>query len=72
LIVDGLYYWSATDTRPLTVQRSGSFVYLSGSEPGRYVRVMEINGTLRYVEHVDTNLGNVTYWGELQIVIGKR
>jgi hypothetical protein len=71
-IVDGRYYREARDTRPLTVHRLGGFVYLSGAEPGHYIRLTEINGTLKYVEHVATNVGNVTYWGELRIVIGGR
>ena len=50
---------------------SGEFTYLSSNEPSRYVRVRRLNDRLTYIEHVDTALGSVTYWGELRIVIGK-
>ena len=46
-------------------------MYLSSTEPGRYVRIRRLNDRLAYVEHLDTTLGTVTYWGELRVVVGQ-
>ena len=70
-IADGRFYWTSRDNRALALTSSGEFTYLSAKEPGDYVRLRRLNDTLTYVEHVDTPLGSVTYWGELRIVIGK-
>jgi hypothetical protein len=35
------------------------------------VRIRQLRDKLTYVEHVDTDTGSVTYWGELRIVLGK-
>lgn len=69
--VGSRYYWASLDDRPLTVTSSGGFTYLSSTEPGRYVRIRQLRDKLTYVEHVDTDTGSVTYWGELRIVLGK-
>lgn len=71
-IIDGRYYWTSRENRPLTLTTSGEFSYLTSTEPGQYVRFRQINGRLSYVEHVDMGLGSVTYWGELRIVLGTR
>ena len=65
------FYWSSRDNRRLTLTPSGPFTYLASSEPGRYVRIQRLKDRFTYVEHVDTDLGSVTYWGELKIVLGK-
>jgi hypothetical protein len=70
-IVDGKYYWASQGNRPLTVSTAGDFTYLTSTEPGRYVRVRRLSDRLTYVEHVDMPTGNVTYWGELRVVLGK-
>lgn len=70
-IVDGRYYWTSRGDQPLTLISSGGFIYLMSSEPGKYVRFKQINDRLTYVEHVDTDFGSVTYWGELRILLGK-
>ena len=70
-IADGRFYWGDRPGHPLTVSTSGSFTYLSSTEPGRYVRFQDVNNTLIYVEHVDMGTQFVTYWGELRIVLGK-
>jgi hypothetical protein len=70
-IVDGRYYWTSRENRPLTLTTSGEFIYLTSTEPGQYVSFRKINERLSYVEHVDMGLGSVTYWGELRIVLGK-
>jgi hypothetical protein len=70
-IADGRFYWSNRDNRRLALTSSGDFTYLSSSEPGMHVRIRRLNDRLTYIEHVDTELGSVTYWGELRIVIGK-
>jgi hypothetical protein len=70
-IVDGQFYWGARTGRPLTVTNTGSFTYLSSTEPGRYIRIQELNDTLSYVEHVDMDFGSVTYWGALRVVLQK-
>jgi hypothetical protein len=67
----GGLYWSSRDNRRLTLTPSGPFTYLASNEPGRYVRIQRLNDRFTYVEHVDTDLGSVTYWGELTIVLGK-
>ena len=69
-IADGEYYWASRDNRRLRLDASGPFTYLS-SEPGRYIRLTRVNDKVSYVEHVDTPLGSVTWWGELRIVVGK-
>jgi hypothetical protein len=68
--IDGQYYWTSRDNRRLRLDASGPFTYLS-SEPGSYVKLTRINDKLAYVEHVDMPTGSVTWWGELQIVVGK-
>jgi hypothetical protein len=70
-IRDGALIWSSRDDRRLTASAAGAFTYLSSNEPGRYVRIQRLNDRLTYVEHVDTELGSVTYWGELRIIIGR-
>jgi len=68
-LVNGRYYL-AGEIRPLQLTSSGGFTYLS-SEPGRYIRFRKLNDKISYVEHVDMPSGNVTYWGELRIVLGR-
>jgi hypothetical protein len=70
-IVDGRYYWTSREKQRLTVTTSGEFTYLTSTEPGKYVRFKKLNDRISYVEHVDMDLGSVTYWGELRIVVGK-
>ena len=70
-IRDGQLYWGDRTGVPLTMTKSGSFTYLSSKEPGRYIRIQELNETLRYIEHVDMPFGSVTYWGELRVVLDK-
>lgn len=70
-IVNGRFYWGDRTGVPLTVTKSGAFTYLSSTEPGRYIRIQEINDTLTYIEHVDMAFGSVTYWGELRVVLDK-
>lgn len=69
-IVDGQFYWTSRGNRPLRVNSSGEFTYLS-SEPGRYIRFTRVNDKISYVEHVDSASGSVTWWGELRIAVGK-
>jgi hypothetical protein len=70
-IRDGAFIWSSRDERRLTASAAGGFTYLSSNEPGRYVRIQRLNDRLTYIEHVDTELGSVTYWGDLRIVLGR-
>jgi hypothetical protein len=70
-IKDGHFYWASRDGRQLALSGSGDFTYLSSTAPGRYVRIRRLNDRLTYVEHLDTALGSVTFWGELRIVVGK-
>jgi hypothetical protein len=70
-IKDGSFYWSSRDDERLALRSAGEFTYLTSNEPGQYVRIRRVNDKLTYVEHVETALGIVTYWGELQIVLGK-
>jgi hypothetical protein len=70
-IKDGSFYWSSRDDRRLALTGSGDFTYLSSTAPGQYLRIRRLNDRLTYVEHIETPLGSVTYWGELRIVIGK-
>jgi hypothetical protein len=70
-ILDGRFYWGDRSGLPLTMTTSGSFTYLSSTEPGRYVRIQRLNDTLSYIEHVDMPFGSVTFWGELRVVLGK-
>jgi hypothetical protein len=67
-IVDGEFYWTSRDNRRLRLSTAGEFTYLS-SEPGKYVRFTRLHDRISYVEHVDTELGSVTWWGELRIVV---
>jgi hypothetical protein len=69
-VAKGRYYWTSRDNRPLTLTTSGEFIYLS-TDPGRYVRIRKINDRFSYVEHVDTEFGSVTFWGELRVVLRK-
>lgn len=70
-IVNGQYYWTSRENRPLTLRSSGEFTCLSSADPGLYVRFRKVNDRIAYVEHVDSALGSVTYWGELRIVLGR-
>ena len=67
---DGQLRWTSRENRPLQLLSSGEFTYLS-SDPGHYIRLTKINDRISYVEHVDSPLGSVTYWGELRIVVGR-
>jgi hypothetical protein len=68
--VEGRFFWTSRDNRPLELRTSGGFTYLS-ADPGRYIRLRRINDRLSYVEHLETAEGSVTWWGELRIVLGK-
>ena len=70
-IMDGQLYWGDRTGLPLTLTKFGSYTYLSSTEPGRYIRIQELNDTLSYVEHVDMPFGSVTFWGELRVVLEK-
>lgn len=70
-VKDGRYYWTNHRNQPLTVQTSGEFTYLSSTEPGQYIKFRRLNDRIAYVEHLDMGLGTVTYWGELQIELGR-
>lgn len=70
-IKNGQFFWSNRDDRRLTITSAGEFTYLTSNEPGQYVRIRRLNDRLTYVEHVDTPLGSVTYWGELRVVVGR-
>lgn len=70
-VKDGSFFWSSRGDRRLALTGSGDFTYLSSTAPGQYVRIRRLNDRLTYVEHLDTPLGSVTYWGELRIVIGR-
>ncbi|MGB7219195.1 MAG: hypothetical protein WBD07_10350 [Vicinamibacterales bacterium] len=81
-VVDGKFFWTSRDNRPLQFTSSGDFSYFA-SEAGSYIRITRINDKISYVEHLDTALmspaqrpsvlpfGTVTWWGELKIVVGK-
>lgn len=69
-VIDGQYYWTSRENRPLRVNESGAFTYLS-SEPGQYIRFARFNDRIAYVEHLDLAHGSVTWWGELKIVVGQ-
>jgi hypothetical protein len=66
----GRLYWAG---QPLKVWESGSYTYLSSTEPGRYVRIqwLKDQDKLAYVEHVDMTDLWVTYWGEMRVVLDK-
>ena len=68
-IIDGQYYWTSRGNRHLRLDAFGPFTYLS-SEPGSYVKLTRIHDKVAYVEHVDMPVGSVTWWGELQIIVG--
>jgi len=70
-IKNGRYYWAAAGNAPLTAAEAGGFTYLSSAEPGKYIRLRQLNDRISYVEHVDMETGSVTYWGEMRIVVGK-
>jgi len=69
--VDGKYFWASRENKLLQLNSSGPYTYLS-SEPGKYIRFTRINDRITYVEHVDSALGSVTWFGELRIVGGRR
>jgi hypothetical protein len=64
-------FFADASAQPLTLTRAGEFVYLSSTEPGKYIRVRRVNDRLTYVEHVDQGTRSVTYWGELRVVLGR-
>jgi hypothetical protein len=66
----GRYFWSSRDNALLTLSSSGEFTYLLSSKPGNYIRFRRVNDRITYVEHLDSAQGNVTYWGELRVVLG--
>jgi hypothetical protein len=67
----GRYYWTSHRDEPLTLTAAGEFTYLMSNEPGHYVRFRRLTDRVTYVEHLETPLGSVTYWGELKITLGK-
>ena len=69
-VVDGQFFWTSRDNRPLHLNSSDEFTYLS-SEPGQYIRLTRLDDRISYVEHVDLTSGSVTWFGELRIVVGK-
>jgi hypothetical protein len=69
-LVDDEYYWTSRENRPLQKFTLGAYTYLS-SDPGHYIRFTRLNDRIAYEEHVDSEFGSTTWWGELRIVIGK-
>lgn len=67
--VDGCYYWTSRENRPLRLESVDGFTYFT-SEPGKYIRITRLKDRISYVEHVDLASGHVTWWGELRIVLG--
>jgi hypothetical protein len=67
--VGGQYFWTSRENKVLQLNSSGPYTYLT-AEPGSYIRLTRINNRIAYVEHLDSPLGSVTWWGELRIVIG--
>lgn len=68
-VIDGQYYWTSRGNRLLRLDSAGPYTYLS-SQPGHYIRFTRIKDRIAYVEHVDVDLGSVTWWGELTIAVG--
>jgi hypothetical protein len=69
-IVNNRFYWTSRNNRPLMLSTDGEFTYLMSDKPGQYVRLRRLNDRIAYVEHLDLGFANVTYWGELRVVIG--
>lgn len=69
-VVDGRFYWTSRGDRPLDLNWSDDFTYLS-AEPGRYVRFTRLDDRISYIEHVDMGFGSVTWWGELKIAVSR-
>jgi hypothetical protein len=70
-IDDGRYYWASRRDQALTLAVAGEFTYLMSNEPGHYVRIRRLTDRVTYVEHLETPLGSVTYWGEMKVVLGR-
>ena len=69
--VNGAYIWTSRDNKMLTLFNEGPFTYLSAA-PGQYIRFTQVNDRITYVEHIDSPIGSVTWFGELRVVLGKR
>jgi hypothetical protein len=69
-MVDGKPVWASQGGRPLNLDVADGYTYLS-SDPGHYIRLRKLKDRISYVEHLDSDPGHVTYWGELRIVLGK-
>ena len=69
--VNGAYVWTSRDNKMLTLFNEGPFTYLSAA-PGQYIRFTQVNDRITYVEHIDSPIGSVTWFGELRVVLGKR
>ncbi len=71
-IREGKLYWSSQADSPLQLDAIDGFTYLSSpSRPGSYIKLTRLNDRITYVEHLDMPTGQVTYWGELRIVVGR-
>ena len=68
---NGAYVWTSRDNKRLTLFNEGPFTYLSAA-PGQYIRFTRVNDRITYVEHIDSPIGSVTWFGELRVVLGKR
>ncbi|MEQ1895938.1 MAG: hypothetical protein ABL971_00965 [Vicinamibacterales bacterium] len=68
---DGEFFWETREDRPLKLNLSGDFTYLS-TDPGHYIRLSRVGDKLTYVEHVEMDSRSVTWRGELTIVLGKK
>ena len=42
-IIDGRYFWASREKQPLTATTSGEFMYLTSTEPGKFVRFKKLN-----------------------------
>lgn len=69
--VDGKYVWTSRDNKRLTLFNEGPFTYLSAA-PGQYIRFTRVNDRITYVEHIDSPIGTVTWYGELRVVLGRK
>lgn len=60
------FYWTSQDDKRLFHYAEGASKYYVNPEGSGYVKTVVVDGKCTYMEHLTTELKNITYWGECQ------
>ena len=57
------YYWASRENKELIFSRSGDYYNFVEPNAAGYIRVVETENGVLYMEHLTLGMKNITYWG---------